>query len=213
MFGKTYHRALELFYLEWKKTLSEPPIEKLIADFERALRSEILPHETREKLLKKGREGLSGWYALHSGKLAMPLELEYSFYPRNIVFEGVPLTGKIDKIELIEGTPTGVRLVDYKTGRIKSLNEIKGLTQNSDGKYFRQLLFYKLLFDLDSSLASKFCADSLAIEFVEGKDGEYRLVEVDFSDEDMEMLKNEIRDTWRKIGDPKFWREVLRKSQ
>lgn len=153
VFGKTYHRALELFYLSWKKDGKEPGIEQLLSDFERALKQEVLPPDLREKLLKKGREGLGGWYAIHAGKLEMPLELEYNFYPRNIVFEGVPLTGKIDKIELLSSGADEVRLVDYKTGRAKSLNEVKGLTANGDGKYFRQLLFYKLLFELDPSLS------------------------------------------------------------
>lgn len=153
VFGKTYHRALELFYLSWKKDGKEPGIDQLLADFEKALKQEILPPDLREKLLKKGREGLGGWYAIHAGKLEMPLELEYNFYPRNIVFEGVPLTGKIDKIELLPYGGNEVRLVDYKTGRAKSLNEVKGLTANGDGKYFRQLLFYKLLFELDPSLS------------------------------------------------------------
>jgi DNA helicase-2/ATP-dependent DNA helicase PcrA len=209
VFGKTYHRALELFYLEWKKTGSEAPVEKLVADFERALRAEVLSHESREKLLKKGREGLAGWYAAHVGTFGIPLELEYNFYPRNILFEGIPLTGKIDKIELVAPGSSGVRLVDYKTGRIKSLNEIKGLTANADGKYFKQLLFYKLLFELDTSMTPKYSPESLAIEFVEGKDGEYRSIEVDFSEEDFEALKAEIRDTWKKIHDPEFWRETL----
>lgn len=209
VFGKTYHRALELFYLSWKKEGRAPGVEPLLSDFERALKQEILPPETREKLLKKGREGLAGWYTIHAGKLEIPLELEYNFYPRNVVFEGIPLTGKIDKIELIPGSADEVRLVDYKTGRAKSLNEVKGLTANSDGKYFRQLLFYKLLFELDASLSSKYRPTSLVLEFVEGKDGDYRSVEVDFTDEEYERLKSEIRDAWSKISNPEFWKEAM----
>lgn len=209
VFGKTYHRALELFYLSWKKEGRAPGVEPLLSDFERALKQEILPPEIREKLLKKGREGLAGWYAIHAGKLEIPLELEYNFYPRNVVFEGIPLTGKIDKIELIPGSADEVRLVDYKTGRAKSLNEVKGLTANSDGKYFRQLLFYKLLFELDASLSSKYRPTSLVLEFVEGKDGDYRSVEVDFTDEEYERLKSEIRDAWSKISNPEFWKEAM----
>ncbi len=56
VFGKTYHRALELFYLSWKKEGRAPGVESLLSDFERALKQEILPPEIREKLLKKGRE-------------------------------------------------------------------------------------------------------------------------------------------------------------
>lgn len=210
VFGKTYHRALELFYLSWKKEGRQPGLDRLAADFDRALRQEVLTPEIREKLLKKGHEGLEGWYAEHVGKLEIPLELEYNFYPRGIVFDGVPLTGKIDKIELRYPDSDEVRLVDYKTGRPKSLNEVKGETKNGDGKYFRQLLFYKLLFELDSGLFPKYRPTALALEFVEGKDGKYVSLDVDFTEGDMERLKGEIRDSWKKISDPEYWKEVLR---
>ena len=48
------------------------------------------------------------------------------------------------------------------------------------------------------------------LEFVEGKDGEYKSVEVDFSDEDYENLKATIKDAWSKISNPEFWKEVMR---
>ncbi len=210
IFGKSYHRALELFYLEWKKSGTYPSHEKLMGDFERSLAGEILPHETREKLLSKGREGLAGWYADRAGNFGTPLELEYNFYPRNVVFEGIPLTGKIDKIELLPSG--GVRLLDYKTGRVRSENDIKGMTANSDGKYFRQLLFYKLLFELDSAMASKYRVEALSVEFVEGKNGEYRTIDVSFTQEDEDRLKEEIRDAWAKIRDPEFWQKTLRSA-
>ncbi len=48
------------------------------------------------------------------------------------------------------------------------------------------------------------------LEFVEGKDGDYRSVEVDFTDEEYERLKSEIRDAWSKISNPEFWKETMR---
>jgi DNA helicase-2/ATP-dependent DNA helicase PcrA len=55
----------------------------------------------------------------------------------------ISLNGSLDKIELL---PDGfVNVVDYKTGPIKSRNEILGKTKKASGDYFRQLVFYRLL--------------------------------------------------------------------
>lgn len=54
--------------------------------------------------------------------MKIPVELEYDFRPRKISLGDVPITGKIDKIEQVNENE--VRLVDYKTGREKSANEI-----------------------------------------------------------------------------------------
>jgi len=126
----------------------------------------------------------------------------------------VPLTGKIDKVEKIETEIVGkisVRLIDYKTGRTKSLNDIKGNTMNSEGNYFRQLIFYKIMFDLDRKLSYEFEAANLAIEFVEGKEGKYSFVDVDFTTEDIKKVKEEICEAWGKINDMEFWRNLLKR--
>lgn len=67
------------------------------------------------------------------------------------------------------------------------------------------------MFDLDRKLSYEFDAASLAIEFVEGKDGKYASVDVDFTPEDIERVKDEIRDAWGKINDMEFWRNLLKK--
>jgi hypothetical protein len=63
----------------------------------------------------------------------------------------IPISGKLDRLDKkADGTVT---VIDYKTGKAKSENEIRGLTQSSDGGYYRQLVFYKLLLN---SLYGKF---------------------------------------------------------
>ena len=59
----------------------------------------------------------------------------------------LPLKGNLDRIDYDEaGTITGV--IDYKTGKPKSRNHIMGETAGSDGGYYRQLVFYALLLEL-----------------------------------------------------------------
>ncbi len=48
----------------------------------------------------------------------------------------------LDRVDPASG---GVSVIDYKTGKPKSRNELMGATKDADGNYYRQLTFYKLL--------------------------------------------------------------------
>ncbi len=68
----------------------------------------------------------------------------------------IPLHGRLDTL-IQEGENLAV--YDYKTRQSLSLAEIKGETKSSDGGYFRQLVFYKILIGADRryrNLKSKF---------------------------------------------------------
>lgn len=207
IFGKVYHRALEFFYLEYKKTTKIQSLDWLISRFNWLLSQEILNQEDYNNLKEKWLKWLTGWYDINANDFKSPIELEYDFRPRWIVLDWVPLSWKIDKIE--ELFSNEVALIDYKTWRSRTTNEILGNTQWSDGKYFRQLLFYKIMFDLDKNLSSRFNASELRIEFVEWKDNKYPIINIPYSDEDLARVKNEIKDSWKKINDIEFWRGVL----
>jgi hypothetical protein len=45
------------------------------------------------------------------------------------------------------------------------------------------------MFDLDPNLSSKYNVSSLAIEFVEGKDGRYPSVNVEWTQDDIDKVK------------------------
>ncbi|EKE27500.1 MAG: hypothetical protein ACD_3C00198G0014 [uncultured bacterium (gcode 4)] len=207
IFWKVYHKTLEYFYLDFKNNKAASDLKFMHNKFSWLLRQEILTPEEFSRLEKKWLEWLAWWHDMNVENLKIPVELECDFRPRWITLDWIPLTWKIDKIE--ELFENEVRLVDYKTGRAKSTNEIKWNTANSDGKYFRQLIFYKIMFDLDNSLSSKYNASSLAIEFVEGKDGRYPFVNIEWTQEDVERVKDEIRDAWKKINDLEFWRGII----
>jgi len=206
IFGKVYHKTLEYFYLEYKNSWVVPELSFLENKFSWLLGKEILSQDDCDKLLEKWIEWLRWWYN-YKAEFKLPLELEYNFRSRNIVFEWIPLTGKIDKIEQVTGNE--VVLIDYKTGKTKSVNEIKWATTNWDGNYFRQLLFYKIMFDLDSNINSKYIANILALEFVEWKDGKYSFTNIEFTTEDIDQVKSEIIETRNKVNDIEFWKELI----
>lgn len=207
IFWKVYHKTLEYFYLEYKNTWV-PPWEKFLESrFKYLLSKEILTPEEQGRLENKGIQWLYWWYLNNVSTFNLPLELEYDFRPRWIILDWVPLTWKIDKIELIWDDK--VSLVDYKTGRPKSENELLWKTQWSDWKYYRQLLFYKIMFDLDNALSTKYEVSDLKIEFVEWKDSKYPAYSLPFSKDDVDSVKVLIADCWSKISDLWFWRDLL----
>ncbi len=229
IFGKVYHRTLELFYLKFKNEQNLPEKSYLTSTFKYLIEREILTPEELENALEKGIKWLEWYYDLYSKKSEVPLVLEYSFRRKNLFFENIPLTWTVDKIEKIWESfwsdvwswqlaffKDKVALVDYKTGKAKSIGEIKwtdkfGNKKPGEGKYFRQLMFYKLLCEVDFEFNSKFDVWSLALDFVEGKDWVYKYIEVDYSDEDYTEFKEELKKAWADIINIDFWREVLLK--
>jgi DNA helicase-2/ATP-dependent DNA helicase PcrA len=205
------------------------------------LDNEILTPNDYENLKEKGIAWLNWYYDLYSSKNTEPLMLEYNFRQRNIVFEWIPLTWAIDKIEKVNWLSSSnnthpqsmgtegeyhqqmaffketVALVDYKTWKPKTIWEIKWIDRywNKkpwEWKYFRQVLFYKLLCELDFEFTSKFDIWSIALDFVEWKDWVYKYVEIDYTVEDFENFKTELKESRTKIKDIDFWRELLKQN-
>ncbi len=161
-YGTAVHKALELWGT-WSKDGSHPyNLEIILSVFTETLIKEGLTEEevARYKLL--GIDVLTAYYKDHALGWIPPLATEYSFTPHSVLLDGtIPITGKLDKIEPIKGSKA-VRVVDYKTGRVRSRNEIEGKTASSDGDYKRQLIFYTVLAEADPFFPYTIAEASLA---------------------------------------------------
>jgi hypothetical protein len=201
-------------------------------EFTKLLDKQILTHEEKNRLTKKWLDWLTGYYEYFSKNSRVPLSVEYNFRSRNVVFDWVPITGKIDKVEKIttslfkENNDSwlwqsplfieDVAVVDYKTWGVKTLWEIKWTDRYwefkpwyENWKYYRQLLFYKLLAENDREFHSRYNITELALDFVEWKNSEYKYLSVSFEQEDYADFKNLVKDSWEKINSLDFWREIL----
>lgn len=231
VFWKVYHRTLELFYLKYKNENQIPEKSYLTSTFKYLIEKEFLSNEEYEKIIEKWIEWLSWYYDLYSKSSQIPLFLEYNFRSKWVIFENIPITWVIDKIEIawnsekinnwnLSGQFTlfreSINLIDYKTWKSKTLNQIKWLDKNWnkketpwEGNYFRQLLFYKLLCEMDYETNSKYEVSWLSIDFVEWKDNIYKKINVDFSDEEYSFFKEELKDSREKMTNIDFWKEIL----
>jgi DNA helicase-2/ATP-dependent DNA helicase PcrA len=132
-----------------------------------------------------------------------PLFREYKFEAKNIIFEGVPLTGKIDVVELLNEDAKEVRVYDYKTTKPKRENEIKGLNKGSNANYYNQLMFYKLM--SESVPNFKYKVVQGAIAFIEpDANNEYKTVNINFNDQDYAEFKETVTTVYEQIQNLEF---------
>lgn len=113
------------------------------------------------------------------------------------------LHGKLDAI--LDTTET-VRVFDYKTKESMSTNEIKGLTKNSDGGYFRQLAYYKMLLANNPRYKGK--AIEPALVFVKPDEkGRCQTVTLPIEDADIEKVRWEIQSLIQSVWSGAFLRD------
>ncbi len=89
--------------------------------------------------------------------------------------------------------------MDYKTGRPRTENDIKGLTKNADPAYYYQLQFYKLLIELDKDLNTEAGSGMLDYVYPEKEGTEFKQVEIEYDANDFLQFKNLLKEVYGKI--------------
>ncbi len=206
-FGTAIHRALELFYQKYKLDGQLPNEKFLLDEFNQALKAEVFTAKDEVSQREKGFKILSAYYQHYKTDFAPTLFTEHFFgygYSKPYL-DDILLTGKVDRIDLIDSNQKCVKVVDYKTGKPKSRNFIEGNTADSDGGYKRQLVFYKLLSILDQSF--DFTVTETELDFIETDvTGKYHRESFEIADEEISNLKQTIRETVAKIRNLEFER-------
>ncbi len=140
MYGSAIDKALEKFVLLEKKQKHE-----LIELFEETLEKEPIAANEFEHYRTRGAHALSALFDSAAHELILPGEPKRRIKtPLRVADTEILLTGELD---LLRRGPDGLVVIDYKTGEPKTRNEIEGIAANSDGGYYRQLVFYKLLLE------------------------------------------------------------------
>jgi DNA helicase-2/ATP-dependent DNA helicase PcrA len=123
---------------------------------------------------------------------------------RNVVVNGVPLKGKLDKLEF---NNKEVNVVDYKTGDPDKSNEkLKAPNdkQPRGGDYWRQAVFYKIL--VDNYGQNDWKVVSTEFDFIEPDNKKrYQKRKLIITPEDIETVTHQITDTWNKIQNRDFY--------
>ncbi len=201
-FGTAVHEALKDLYVGIREG-SVPSKETVLEQFEKHLHHEILSLQDFRGGLDLGKRTLADYYDHYRDTFRPDVEVEYDFRSHGVNVDGVPITGKLDKIEpLGEAEPTkkrSVHVVDYKTG----MPDNKKSEFGPQGEYRRQILFYKLL--CDNSKKFPYTMVSGEIDFVQkSKTGDYVRKPIYPTPEELTDLKIQIKSVYDDIQNLRF---------
>jgi DNA helicase-2/ATP-dependent DNA helicase PcrA len=101
----------------------------------------------------------------------------------------IPIHGKLDAVI---DTGSEALVFDYKTRQAMSVNALKGETKSSDGNYFRQLIFYRILVSADVRWKGKNVTPALVFVSPDEK-GRCPTIALPIEDKDVERVKTEIQ--------------------
>ena len=205
-FGSAVHYALERMFREMKEHHGEfPDKDHVVGYFTSALYSEsssFTPVQF-ERRMEQGKELIVDYYNHYLPSFHTDVEIEYKV-PRYIL-DGVPVTGKIDKLELHGDTCT---VIDYKTGDPdKSANANVAPPNEKEpngGDYWRQMVFYKLI--LENFQERNWRVTMGTFDYVQkgGKTNQYKRLTVPMYAQDEDVVRNQLKDSYTRIMNHEF---------
>ena len=211
-FGSAIHYALEKLFRKMSegargqdgKQEKFPSKQEMIADFNWYMHRhrENFTKEAFERRMEYGDEVLSNYYDKYINSWNKVVTVERNI--RGVVINGVPLKGKLDKLEF---TGKEINVVDYKSGDIdKAMPKMKGPDDKdtNGGDYWRQAVFYKLLIDHYEQKDWKVI--STEFDFVEpDKKKNYRKEKIVITPADITTVTQQIKTVWDKIQARDFY--------
>lgn len=205
-FGSAVHYALQMLFEKMQSNNNIfPSKQEFISDFNWYMHRhrESFTKEQFDRRMEYGYEVLANYYENYLNQFNKIVAVERNI--KNVVVKGVPLKGKLDKLEF-DGK--SVNVVDYKTGDInKAFSKLRapGAKEPEGGSYWRQAVFYKILVD---NLENKdWKVVSTEFDFIEPDNKKvYRKEKVVISPDDIAIVTQQITDVWEKIQNRQFYK-------
>lgn len=204
-YGTAIHHALEEFFKEFRKVNRLPDVKFLIDSYKEGIEKEIFLDQDLAKALKEGQEILTKYYEYYheSWKTeGAPLYCEYNFSADKVLLDNIPITGKVDKVKILDNTAKIIAVVDYKTAKPKSENEVRGLTQAADRSLLNQLLFYCLLGKHDPLF--HWYIKETVLDFVNIDKGKFKTIKIQPTIQELSEMEELIRMVYQKIMNHEF---------
>jgi DNA helicase-2/ATP-dependent DNA helicase PcrA len=206
-FGSAIHFAMQKIFEEMQKNEKQqfPPKDRLVDHFNWYMKRhrENFTKEAYDRRMEYGEKVLTEYYDQYMETCNKIVAVERNI--KNVV-NGIPIKGKIDKIEF---SGKDVNVVDYKTGNVNSdYTRKKLLAPNPDnpngGDYWRQAVFYKILIDNIDDKDWKVVSSEF--DFVEpDKNTGYQKRKIFIEPADIETVKQQLTEVWNKIQARDFY--------
>ncbi len=200
-FGNSIHSTLRWYVDNLQEKIS---LQKLQMKFEEILEGQSIDQNSKNKILNESKDVLDGFYKSFLQKIDKNQKYLTEYTINNSIFDSemgeIKIKGNLDRIDFIDKNQ--IRIIDYKTTKPKSVNQILGKTKNDNADYYRQLIFYKMLIDLDKRWDLK----ETELIFVKPNDrGVYLSRKFEISEKEVAELKAEIIRVADEIINLKFW--------
>lgn len=218
IYGTAVHETLQSFFNKYREE-NDMSRKALLELFEHNVSRKPLSLSDYKELRLKGLKSLGGYYDTYKNTWPRNLITEFNIRGVHLPVKTanekaeVLLKGKLDKVEFLDSQ--SVNIVDYKTGKAKSRNELEGKTKNADGNYKRQLVFYKLLLELDPSIrlgageVKHYKMQSGELDFTEPDDKmRYKKERFEITKGEVEELKTTVSRVALEIMNLEFWGKI-----
>ncbi len=201
-FGSAVHYALESLFKKMRANDEFPTLDEFLQDFSWYMtrHRESFTKEQFARRKEYGLEILKNYYNTYITKWNKVVTIEMAV--RNVLLNGVPLSGKMDKLEFNGKEAT---VIDYKTGDPEKCSDklARPGKEPNGGDFWRQAVFYKILLDL---YRKDWSVSTVEFDFVEpDKKKQYRKEKISISSIDIDLVKGQIKDVWTKIQSRDFY--------
>ncbi|MGF7232567.1 ATP-dependent helicase [Arachidicoccus sp.] len=205
VFGTAVHFALEKLFTKMNSHNNIFPSKEIfIQDFDWSMKRnrENFVAESFNRRMEYGHEILGNYYNKYIDSWNKIVVVERMI--KNVVVGGVPIKGKLDKLEF-DGKQ--VNVVDYKTGKFDNAKDKLKAPDDKNplgGDYWRQAVFYKIL--LDHYDLKDWRVTSVEFDFVEPDNKkEYHRAKLSIAPGEVEVVKQQMQEVWHKIQERDFY--------
>lgn len=200
-YGSAAHMALEDFFVEYKRERL-PECDYLLERFRHYLGREVLSKKDFQDALEHGEAHLKEFYEHGKGTFWRDSLIEYNFSSHGVNIDGVPISGKLDKVEILDSTGREVNVIDYKTGNPDSKRSELGPA----GSYRRQILFYQLLCDHSPVFPYRMVSGEIVFVEKSRKEGDFKSFKMLINKEEAAALRDLIGRVYQQIKSLEFLR-------
>ncbi len=200
-YGSAIHLALERLFKKMKKAGNRfPPVQEFLDDFSAAMVAQRAMFTDRQfaQRMQLGQHLLRQYFEYYASRWNTTVLVE--FMVKEAEVHGVPIKGKIDKLEF---SGYQVNVVDYKTGTYKNALRLGKLNEPNEhnpygGSYWRQMVFYKLL--LNNYQARGWEVTSCTFDFIDTDEtGTFTQHQMVVQPEDERFVADLISQTYQQI--------------
>ncbi len=204
-YGLALHQALQRLFdrMMAQEDRRFPEKAELLEFFEQEmerLRAYFRPERYRQRL-QQGRQNLARFYDQQHP--TWPDRVRTEQLIRHAEIDGVPLKGVIDRLDWVANDR--IHVVDYKTGSHQKRKWQRPTERRPEGgSYWRQLVFYKLLYENQAGATERVTKGSI-VYLDPDAEGVFPVRTITFQRRDIEQLRTILREVYDKIQQHQFY--------